>query len=97
KQTALLQNYPNPFNPETWIPYRLATTVKVEISIYDMGGHRIRTLQIGTQPEGEYIARSKAAYWDGRNDTGEPVSSGIYFYHLKAGAYHATRRMIILK
>ncbi len=97
KQTALLQNYPNPFNPETWIPYRLATASKVEISIYDIDGHYIRTIQVGTQPEGEYIARSKAAYWDGRSDTGEPVSSGIYFYHLKAGAYHATRRMIILK
>ena len=97
KQTRLLQNYPNPFNPETWIPYQLATEAEVTIIIYDNGGQRVRTLKLGTQPPGLYLTQEKAAYWDGRNDTGEWVSSGTYFYHLQAGGYSAGKKMIILK
>ncbi len=97
KQTRLLQNYPNPFNPETWIPYQLATEAEVTIVIYDNGGQRVRTLKLGTQPPGLYLAQEKAAYWDGRSDTGEWVSSGTYFYHLQAGSYSAAKKMIILK
>lgn len=97
KQTHLLQNYPNPFNPETWIPYQLATEVDVTITIWDSGGQRVRALRLGTQPPGLYFTREKAAYWDGRDDTGEWVSSGTYFYHLQAGGYSAAKKMIILK
>lgn len=97
RQNALLQNYPNPFNPETWFPYQLAWETNVEISIYSMNGNRIRTLQLGTLPSGEYITKNKAAYWDGLSDTGERVSSGAYFYHFRAGDYSETRKMIILK
>ena len=94
---ALLQNYPNPFNPETWIPFQLAEEVDVSISIYDIGGKLIHFIHLGETPAGVYIARDSAVYWDGRNATGEKVSSGVYFYHLKAGDYSATRRMLILK
>ena len=97
KQTRLLQNYPNPFNPETWIPYQLATEAAVNIVIYDNGGQRIRTLKLGSQPSGLYLTPERAAYWDGRSDTGEWVSSGTYFYHLQAGGYSAAKKMIILK
>ena len=97
KQTRLLQNYPNPFNPETWIPYQLATETDVTIVIYNSQGQRVRTLKLGTQPSGLYLTQEKAAYWDGRNDTGECVSSGTYFYHLQAGDYSAAQKMIILK
>jgi hypothetical protein len=94
---ALLQNYPNPFNPDTWIPYDLAGDANVRITIYNSKGVLIRTLSFGVQPAGSYLTKDKAAYWNGRNYTGEPVSSGVYFYHLQAGDYHATKRMIILK
>ena len=97
KQTRLLQNYPNPFNPETWIPYQLATEADVTVVIYDSGGQRVRTLELGSQPPGLYFTQEKAAYWDGRTDTGEWVSSGTYFYHLQAGSYSAAKKMIILK
>ena len=96
-ETKVFTNYPNPFNPETWIPYQLAAEADVEISIYSVEGQRIRTLQLGMQPSGEYITREKATYWDGRTDRSERVPSGAYFYHFRAGDYSATRKMLILK
>ena len=97
EQTALLANYPNPFNPETWIPYQLAKAGDVEILISDMRGIAIRRLALGHQPVGDYTARRRAAYWDGRNEVGEPVASGLYFYTLTAGEYTAIRKMLIIK
>ena len=97
KQTALLPNYPNPFNPETWIPYQLATPADVSISIYAVDGTVVRTLSLGHQPIGMYHQRSRAAYWDGKNNLGEPVASGLYFYTLTAGDFTATRKMLIRK
>ena len=97
KETTLLPNYPNPFNPETWIPYRLAREAEVAITIYDTKGTRVRRLALGNQAAGYYAARGKAAYWDGRNEDGEAVASGIYIYQFRAGDYAATRRMVIVK
>ena len=97
KASALLPNYPNPFNPETWIPYRLAKSADVSISIYSVNGHLIRTLDLGYQLVGLYESRNHAAYWDGRNTLGERVASGVYFYTLTAGNFTATRKMLILK
>ena len=96
-ETALLPNYPNPFNPETWIPYQLATSAEVTLHIYAVNGTLVRTLALGHQPAGMYQNRSRAAYWDGRNAFGEPVASGVYFYHLFARDYSATRMMLIVK
>ena len=97
KETILLPNYPNPFNPETWIPYRLAEDAFVTLTIYDGRGQVVRTLEIGHQTAAFYESRSKAIYWDGRNEFGESVASGVYFYQLRAGNYTALRRMVILK
>ena len=96
-ETELLRNYPNPFNPETWIPYRLAQDAFVTLTIYNGSGQVVRTLDIGYQAASVYESRSKAAYWDGRNDLGESVASGVYFYTLTAGNFSATRKMLILK
>ena len=96
-ETELLRNYPNPFNPETWIPYRLAEDAFVTLTIYDGNGQMVRTLDVGHQTAAVYESRSKAAYWDGRNDLGESVASGVYFYTLTAGDFSATRKMVILK
>ena len=96
-ETELLHNYPNPFNPETWIPYRLAEDAFVTLTIYNQTGQVVRTLEVGHQIASAYENRSKAVYWDGRNGLGEQVASGVYFYHLSAGDYSATRKMLILK
>ena len=96
-KTALFPNYPNPFNPETWIPYQLVSPSDVSIAIYSSGGKLVRQLNLGHQPVGIYRHRTQAAYWDGKNEVGEPVASGIYFYTFTAGNYHATRRMLIRK
>ena len=97
EETALLVNYPNPFNPETWIPYQLAIPAAVALTIYDMNGQVVRRLAVGHQRAGIYRTRSRAVYWDGRNQLGESVASGLYFYTLTADNFTATRRMLILK
>ena len=97
KRTHLLPNYPNPFNPETWIPYQLAEAADVTLTIYTADGRLIRTLTFGHQPAGVYQSKSRAAYWDGRNELGELVASGIYFYTLRTGEFTATRKMLIRK
>ena len=96
-ETELLPNYPNPFNPETWIPYRLAEDAFVTLTIYDQAGQLVRTLDVGHRIAAVYENRSKAIYWDGRNQVGEGVASGVYFYHLSAGDYSAIQKMVILK
>ena len=106
RDMELLANYPNPFNPETWIPYRLAKDAFVTLAIYDPSGQVIRTFDVGHRIASAYENRSKAIYWDGKNDLGEQVASGVYFYQLRvensrseteAGDYTATRKMVILK
>jgi hypothetical protein len=97
QKLMLLQNYPNPFNPETWIPYELNQTANVEIRIYNINGQVVRQLLLGQQLPGSYITKDKAVYWDGTNDTGEKVSSGVYFYQLKAGEKSLVKKMVIMK
>ena len=96
-ETALLRNYPNPFNPETWIPYQLAAPAEVTLTVYTENGQVVRRLAVGHQPAGLYQSRNRAAYWDGRNQLGEPVASGVYFYTLTAGDFTATLKMLVSK
>ena len=96
-ETLLLPNYPNPFNPETWIPYRLAEDAVVTLTVYDLSGHVVRTLDVGHRIAAVYENRSKAIYWDGQNGLGERVASGVYFYNLSAEDYSATRKMLVVK
>ena len=97
EETKLLPNYPNPFNPETWIPYQLSEVSTVTVKIYDVTGSLVRTIEVGHKPVGYYLTREKAVYWDGRNEKGESVSSGVYFYTLITDDYTETRRMVIVK
>jgi hypothetical protein len=96
-KSLLLQNYPNPFNPETWIPYQIRESEQVVIRIYNAQGRLVRTLDLGQHEAGFYLGHSSAAYWNGKNDSNEPVSSGLYFYQLQAGDFSATRKMVIVK
>ena len=97
KETKLLPNYPNPFNPDTWIPYQLSEESTVTVKIYNVSGHLVRTIEVGHKPVGYYLTRERAVYWEGRNESGEPVGSGVYFYTLSTSDYTDTRRMVIVK
>ena len=97
KETALLPNFPNPFNPETWIPYRLASSSDVKIAVYNTNGVLVRQWDLGHQEAGFYTDRHNAVYWDGRNQHGQLVASGVYFYSLTAGEFTTTRKMLVGK
>jgi len=97
KRTALFQNYPNPFNPDTWIPYVLAEEAQASIRIYSATGQLVRTLDLGFKPAGAYLSKEMSAYWDGADDAGQPVASGVYFYTLSAGSFHAARKMAVVR
>ena len=95
--TALLPNYPNPFNPETLMPYQLAIDTHAAIRIYTPSGKLVRNFELGFRNAGFYVGKSRAAHWDGRNNDGEQVASGTYFYQLITPDSTATRKMVILK
>ena len=89
---ALYQNYPNPFNPTTIITYDLPEATRVELVIYDIMGQRVATIKNGRQDAGLYHVR-----WNGTNDLGTPVSTGLYFYQLNSTPFSATRKMVFMK
>jgi hypothetical protein len=89
---ALHQNAPNPFNPTTVIPYDLPSPAHVTLKLYSVDGRLVRTLQDGSQNAGFYRPQ-----WDGTDNRGEHVSSGVYFCRLTAGAFVATNKMVLLK
>jgi hypothetical protein len=89
---ALYQNYPNPFNPETQIRYDLPVSGFVNLAIYNILGQRVRILVDEFQEVGR-----KSVIWDGRDDSGHQVASGIYFYKIKAENFNKTRKMILIK
>jgi hypothetical protein len=97
KREVLSQNYPNPFNAETWIPFTLAFPNRVTIRIYDQGGELIQRLELGELPAGDYSAKGRAGYWDGRNLHGEWVASSSYFYTLELLGETYVRKMILLE
>ncbi|HEU4365410.1 MAG TPA: FlgD immunoglobulin-like domain containing protein [Candidatus Krumholzibacteria bacterium] len=92
RATRLEQNYPNPFNPQTTIAFSLAQRGAVTLAVYDVAGRLVRRLADGTADAGEH-----SAAWDGHNDAGAQVASGVYFYKLTAGDFVQTRKMVLLK
>ena len=91
-QFQLSQNYPNPFNPQTVIRYQLMQTGPIEIAIFNLSGQKVRTLVNTVHGAGAYEVQ-----WNGTDDFGKPVASGIYLYHLKSGQFISTRKMILLQ
>jgi hypothetical protein len=92
-QTYVLgQNYPNPFNPQTTIPYQLKEAANVSLEVYNALGQQVRTLDAGLRPVGAYTL-----VWDGRNEAGQAMPSGVYLYRLKAGSTLLTRTMTLMK
>jgi len=96
-RTALLQNYPNPFNPDTWIPFVLSEDSDVEIRIYDLSGRLVRRFDLGRLKAGRYIGMGRAVRWDGRNERGERVASGVYVAVLVANEDRFCRRMVVIR
>lgn len=92
KTFALYANSPNPFRPSTFIRFDLPTSTAVTLSVYDLSGRRVRSLV-----EGAADAGAHAIEWDGMDDAGRAVGSGVYFYRLEAGTFRATRKMTLLK
>ena len=88
----LEQNYPNPFNPTTTIRYQIPQSEPVKLDIYNVRGQLVRALIRQQQNAGYHVVK-----WDGRNDQGNLVSSGLYFYKIQAGSFSQTRRMMLLK
>jgi flagellar hook assembly protein FlgD len=88
----LEQNYPNPFNPSTTIRYQLPEKSEVTLSIFDITGNEVRTLLKETLAAGEY-----SVTWNGANDQGIPVSSGVYLYRIQADNYTEAKRMILMR
>ena len=100
----LLQNYPNPFNPETTIQFGVASNVelnsqsssngfqRVTIDIFNIKGQRVRTLV-----NGEYVPGKHSVVWNGRDDNGVSVGSGIYFYRMNTAGFSATKKMVLIK
>ncbi|MBT7596720.1 MAG: T9SS type A sorting domain-containing protein, partial [Gemmatimonadetes bacterium] len=86
------QNYPNPFNPETTIRFDLPSTADVDLSLYNLAGQRVATLAVGLREAGSYSLR-----WDGRDDAGRDLASGMYFYRLTAGNQVETRKLLLLR
>jgi hypothetical protein len=89
---TLSQNYPNPFNPLTSIQYHLPVDGDVDIAVFNLAGRRVRGLVTGGQSKGTHTVQ-----WNGRDDAGNPVSSGVYLYRLKAGRYSETKKLLLLK
>ena len=89
---ALLQNYPNPFNPETRITYLLPRSEEVVLQVYTLTGQRLRTLADGAASGGLHTAT-----WDGRDEAGRAVGSGVYLIRMQAGEFVATKRMTLLQ
>jgi hypothetical protein len=89
---ALMQNYPNPFNPSTTIEYQIAKKGNIEVSIYDLNGRLVKTVQNGLQYPGSY-----SLSWDGKSENGGTVSSGMYFYQVKSEGIQLVRKMMMVK
>ena len=91
-KTGVQQNYPNPFNPQTAIRFTLSSSERVELVVYDATGGVVRTLVNETRAAGNHEVT-----WDGRNNGGATVASGVYFYRFHAGKISETKRMVLLK
>ena len=92
EEFGLAQNFPNPFNPTTTIKYQLPKDAMVNISVYNMAGQKIKSL-VNTSKEAGY----HQLQWDGTNDMGVQVSSGMYLYRIDAGNFNETRKMLLMR
>jgi hypothetical protein len=91
-RNELAQNYPNPLNPSTTIAFSIAKESDVELVIYDVAGARVKTMV-----RDHRVANNYRLTWDGKNESGDAVASGVYFYRLTAGSFTTTKKMVLLR
>jgi flagellar hook assembly protein FlgD len=91
-KNSLAQNYPNPFNPQTTIAFTIKDRGAVTLKVYNVNGELVRTLASDSRAAGTY-----SLTWDGHNDAGQSVSSGVYFYKLVTNNFSQTKKMVLLK
>ena len=91
-EVALDQNFPNPFNPTTTVQFSLPRASRVTLNIYDSLGKHVRTLV-----SGDYLVGTHTAVWDGTNDQGKILASGVYFYTLSTGQHKSQKKLLLLK
>jgi hypothetical protein len=91
-QTALLGNFPNPFNPSTTIQFSLKEKSPVQLDIYNISGQKVRSLLNGTMPAGAH-----SIHWNGMDNSGKSVASGVYFFKMSSGKFTSTKKMILMK
>jgi flagellar hook assembly protein FlgD len=92
KAFSLSQNYPNPFNPETVIKYALPEDCPVELTVYNILGQKVKTLVDEHQSAGY-----RMVHWNGRDDEGNEIASGLYFYKIETPEYSDTKKMVLLR
>ena len=90
--SQLIGNYPNPFNPETTISYNIKEADLVSLDIYNVKGQKVKSLVNDRQTAGRHDI-----VWNGKDDNGKSVSSGVFFYRMKSGKYTSTKKMILMK
>jgi flagellar hook assembly protein FlgD len=90
--TALNGNYPNPFNPETTISFAVKEAAAVKLDIYNLKGQLIRSLVHEDKAPGHY-----RVVWNGKDNQGFSVGSGVYFYRMTAGSYSSTKKMLLME
>ena len=94
--SALFQSFPNPAREGCWIPFQLAMdNEQLSISIYNILGQKVKTIEAGPKKAGFYTTKDMAIYWDMKNDSGQNVAKGLYFYQLKAGKFTATKSLVV--
>jgi hypothetical protein len=94
--SSLFQSFPNPANDGCYIPFQLSiNNDQLSISIYNILGQKVKTIEAGQRKAGSYIQKDRAIFWDGRNGSGQSVATGLYFYQLKAGDFKATKAMVV--
>ncbi|MEW6006943.1 MAG: T9SS type A sorting domain-containing protein [bacterium] len=95
----MLPSFPNPTNNSCWIPFKLAEDAYCKLEVFNILGQKIRTIEVGFRKRGSYTKAKEgsAIFFDGRNNQGEPLSSGLYFYKLSAGEFSDCKAMVIGK
>jgi len=89
---SLLQNFPNPFNPSTMIEYQITKPMRVKLNVYDVQGRFMRELVNEEKSSGSY-----SVIWDGKDNSGNLVASGTYFYKIQSGEFIQVKKMTLLK
>ncbi|MEW6481843.1 MAG: T9SS type A sorting domain-containing protein, partial [bacterium] len=93
--SELFQSYPNPAKDACYIPFKLSKDSNVSLEIYNILGQRVRTIELGQKPKGSYTQKDRAIFFDLKNNAGQNLSSGLYFYKIKADDFSAIKSMVV--